>query len=317
MLKIAIVGTGIIGLSHIEAIKKLDSCKLVALCDLNEEKVKKLAEENNVPYFIDYKDIPKSVDCDAVILNLPHGIHCESTVFFLEAGMHVLVEKPMANTVEECKKMIEASKKYNKKLAVAHIQRYFNSNMKVKEFIKSEEFGKLCMYNETRCIDYFDEKRPRWFLDKKMAGGGIVMNYGAHAFDKLIYATDAKPVSIDANCSNIKNGESIEGHAQIFAKFDNGVTATITFNGYSNLIYEAYYHFTNGCIRVLGSDQLEINRGDRTGWHRVDGVNDGLAIVREIEEFRKYVELGEANIPDGEYGMTIIDTIEKIYEHIV
>ena len=114
MLNIAIVGTGIIGLSHIAAIKTLDNCRLCALCDINESVVKPLAEENGVPYFLDYKDIPKSIQCDAVILNLPHGLHCESSVFFLENGIHVLVEKPMANTAEECEKMIEASRKTGK-----------------------------------------------------------------------------------------------------------------------------------------------------------------------------------------------------------
>lgn len=316
MLKIAIVGTGIIGLSHIKAIKQLSCCKLCALCDLNEEKVKALAAENNVPYFTDYKDIPSKTDCDAVILNLPHGLHCESTVFFLEHGIHVLVEKPMANTTEECEKMLAAAKKSGKKLAVAHIQRFFNANQKVKAVVESGELGRLCMYTEARTINYFDASRPRWFLDKKMAGGGIVMNYGAHALDKLFFATGARPVSIDANCSNFKNDASIEGHAQIFAKFDNGMTAAITFSGYTTVIYDSIYYFTNGAMRVIGSDILEINKGDGNGWIRVPDLDDGLELVREIEEFRKYVEDLPSSIPDGEYGKDVISAIEKIYEHI-
>ena len=115
MLNIAIVGTGIIGNSHIKAIQELQDCRLCALCDVNEEVVAELASQHNVPYFLDYKQIPGSVDVDAVILNLPHFLHCEASVFFLEHGIDVLVEKPMANTVEECDRMIEAAEKSGKK----------------------------------------------------------------------------------------------------------------------------------------------------------------------------------------------------------
>ena len=313
MLKIAIVGTGLIGIRHVEAIKKLPDCELVALCDINEEKVKALAEENGVPYFLDYKEIPDKVECDAVILNLPHGIHCESSVFFLDHGIHVLVEKPMANTVEECETMIAAAKRNGKKLAIAHIQRFFTANVMVKNIIESGELGKLCMYNEQRTINYFVDSRPRWMLNKKMAGGGIVMNYGAHALDKMYYVTGARPVSIDANCANFKNGESIEGHAQIFAKFDNGVTASITFSGYTNTLYESIYYFTNGALRVRGSDILDINKDDGKGWVNVPAINDHLELVREIDEFCKYVNGEPSVIPDAEYGRDVIAAIEKAY----
>ena len=99
MIKIAVVGTGAIAAAHIRAISKLPQCELVALCDLNEARVKELSEGLGVPYFLNYKDIPTAVDVDAVILNLPHGLHVSAAVFFLEAGVHVLVEKPMANAI--------------------------------------------------------------------------------------------------------------------------------------------------------------------------------------------------------------------------
>ena len=123
MVRIAVVGTGIIGMSHLEAIKNTGVCTLCAVCDINDAKVKEIAKHYQVPYFTDYHEIVKQVDVDAVIINLPHYLHCESTIFFLEHGVHVLVEKPMANTTEECQRMISASDKSNRKLAVGHVQR--------------------------------------------------------------------------------------------------------------------------------------------------------------------------------------------------
>lgn len=317
MLKIAIVGTGIIANNHIQALSHLSDCELVAVCDINEEKAKKYSEQCGVPYFLDYKDIPKNVDCDAVILNLPHGLHCAASEFFLNAGKHVLVEKPMANTVEECDRMIATAKKSGKKLAIAHIQRFFGSIKTVKRIYKSGELGKLCMYTENRTINYFTPDRPRWFLDKKMAGGGIVMNYGAHAFDKLFsIMDDAKIVSIDAQCSNYKNDLDVEGHAQIFAKFDNGVSAAITFSGYTNTGYEAYYYFTNGALKVMNT-KIEINRGDGNGFTPIEVEASEYSFADEIDAFHKYIKGEPSDIPTPEYSRNIIESIEKVYSNII
>ena len=313
MIKIAIVGTGAIVGPHISAIKELDCCTLVALCDLNEERVSKLAEENGVPYFLDYKEIPEKVDCDAVILNLPHGLHAPVSVFFLERGINVLVEKPMANTASECDEMIAASKKSGAKLAVAHVQRYFKANMKIKEIVDSGELGTLCMYDEQRSINYFLPSRPAWFTNKKMAGGGIVMNYGAHAFDKIFFVTGAHPTFVNSSYANFINDRDVEGHAQIFAKFDNGVSATITLSGYSDVVYEAYYYFTKGALKLTSTSKLEMRREGEKVWTEVPDSNDGLAFVREIDEFCKYVRGEESNIPDGEYGKAIVKAIDALY----
>ena len=155
MIRFAVVGTGIIGRSHINALAKIDEAKLVALSDINEEAVSQLAKELGVPYFTDYRDIPKNVECDAVILNLPHGLHAESTIFFLNSGINVLIEKPMANTKEECEAMLDAAKKTGKQLSVAHPQRHFGAIAKIKEIFDSGKLGKFCMCTGQRSIDFF------------------------------------------------------------------------------------------------------------------------------------------------------------------
>ena len=316
MLKIAIVGTGAIAGSHIKGIAGNENLELVALCDLNEERVKALAEANNVPYFLNYKDIPSAVDCDAVILNLPHGLHVSASVFFLEAGINVLVEKPMANTVEECDIMNEAAVKNGKKLAVAHVQKYMAVNRKIKEIIDSGELGRLCMYNEQRSINYFLPSRAPWFTTKKMAGGGIVMNYGAHAFDRLCYTASCTPVEVMGSCDNFINDRDVEGHAQMMAKCDNGVSATITFSGYSTVDYIIYYYFTGGALRVAGTSYVEIKKEGEREWTRVDVDMSIDPFVRELEDFRKYVIGEESEIPDYEYSRKIIWAIQKGYGEI-
>lgn len=316
MLKIAIVGTGAIASSHIKAIEANDKLKLVALCDLNEERVKALAEQRGVPYFLNYKDIPLAVECDAVILNLPHGLHASASIFFLEAGLHVLVEKPMANTVEECDAMNEAAEKSGKKLAIAHVQRYMAVNRKIKEIIDSGELGRLCMYNEQRSINYFLPSRAPWFTSKKMAGGGIVMNYGAHAFDRLCYTASCSPVEVIGACDNFINDRDVEGHAQMMAKCDNGVSATITFSGYSTVDYIIYYYFTGGALRVVGTSTVEIKKEGERAWSPVAVDMSTDPFILELEDFRKFTNDEPTEIPDYAYSRKIIEAIQKGYGEI-
>ena len=312
MLKIAVIGTGIIGNSHLNAIKQSKMCMLCAICDLNEAAVKTLAEKYQVPYFTDYKEIVTKTEAEAVILNLPHWLHCEVSEFFLNSGIHVLVEKPMANTVEECNRMIEAAVRNNRKLAIGHIQRFFQANRKVKEICQSKELGELCMFNEFRAENYFSQYRPKWFLEKQFAGGGVVMNYGAHALDKIFYVMDSRPVEVNATTGNIKNSCSIEGHGQIHIRFENDVSANITLSGYGNSGYETIYYFSEGALRVTCGTQLSKNVGN--GWETVEVENGKDPFLLQLEEFCKLVKGEFSEIVTGEYAREIIKTIEEIYQ---
>lgn len=312
MINIAVVGTGIIGASHLAAISNSNSCRLCAVCDVNEASASAFAAKYAVPYFLDYRDIPRKTEADAVILNLPHWLHCEATVFFLEQGIHVFVEKPMANSLDECRRMQEAALHSGKKLAVGHLQRFVQANRMVKDIVASGELGRLCMVTEFRTIDYFVQNRPKWFLDKKLAGGGIVMNYGAHALDKLYYILQSRPKRICAVTGNSKNDASIEGHAQIFAEFDCGVSATITFCGYTNAGYETVYYFTDGALKVVDTYQL-FKRAGRE-WIPVQSPEADNSMVMQLEEFCKLIRGENSEMPTGEYGADVIAAIECIYK---
>lgn len=312
MLKIAVVGTGIIGIKHLAAIAESSSCCLCAVCDINESAASASAAKYGVPYFTDFKDIPAKIDADAVILNLPHWLHCEAAVFFLEHGMHVLVEKPMAITTNECHKMIQTAVQTGKKLAIGHLQRFFPANRKVKEFVQSGELGKLCMVTESRTIDYFDDHRPGWFLNKNQSGGGIVMNYGAHALDKLFYILQSKLKRIHAVTGNIKNDATIEGHAQILAEFESGVCASLTFSGYTNSGYESVYYFTEGALKVVGTHQLYVKNGN--DWIPVELLATKSAIADQLEQFCRYIRGDVHEMSTDAYGADIIAAIECIYK---
>jgi len=310
-MRIAVIGTGIIGKSHLQAISRSNQCILDSVCDINEEQARTYAEMYNVPYFTDYRDIPSKTKADAVILNLPHWLHCEVAEFFLNSGLHVLVEKPMAMTKAECDRMNEAAKLSGRKLAVGHIQRFFPANRMIKEICQSGELGKLCMITEYRVVDYFVPTRPKWFLDKNRSGGGVVMNFGAHALDKIFYITDSRPEEILASVDNIKNDYDIEGHAQIMIKLKNHITANVTLGGYHATGYETVYYFTNGALKVMGGTKLF--KRTESGWEEIPQNEKRDSFSLQLEAFYRYVNNQPSEIPTGEYGADVIAAIEKIY----
>ena len=209
MIRIGLVGAGAIGIEHKYAIEKNSNCTVAAICDVVKEKAQELAEGTQARVYTDYKEMQKNEMLDGVILNLPHFLHKEVAVFFLEKHIPTLVEKPMANTVEECEAMIAAAEKNHTPLGVGHVQKYYRAHKYLREIIRKNKLGKLCAITETRNINYFSD-RPKWFLNKEQAGGGILMNYGAHTLDKQFFLTGLSVASVMANGNNFLTDDTIE-----------------------------------------------------------------------------------------------------------
>lgn len=311
MYKIGVIGTGIIGHTHLRTLAQSDECETAAVVDINAEKAEEAAREYGVPFYTDYRDIKESLD--AVIINLPHFLHCEVSCYFLERGIHVLCEKPMATSVSECVKMKGTADKNGAKLAIGHVQRFFGANEVLRNMYKEEKFGKLAMINERRNTNYFSESRPRWFLDKKLAGGGIMMNYGAHGLDKLFSLMgDCKIASFCANCGNLLDGYDVEGHAQVFIKFENGVSSVMTYSAYSDFeINETVYHFRDGAVKIYNSNYIEIAVNGK--FEPYEFKEEMPPFEKQLHQFIRYIKGRESTIPTPEFATRIIETIKKVY----
>ena len=305
MIKIGMIGAGAIALAHADAIAENQDCKLEVVCDIDISKAEKVAIKHNATVVTDYKKINI---VDAVIINLPHYLHCESSCFFLEKGISVLVEKPMANTLDECDKMIKTAKMNNAKLAVGHVQKYFSANREMKKLIESERIGKLCMIHEVRNIDYLSG-RPRWFMKKSMSGGGIVMNYGAHSLDRILYTTGKKIKSVNSVISNPVSDDDVELNAQILLEFEENISATITFCGcHVPGEYEISYYFTNGVAKIKnGNELLVYEKGE---WINYGGESRLMPL--QLCEFVKFIKGEKSEIVTAKEGKEIIEILRKI-----
>lgn len=310
MIKIGIVGAGAICTMHKQAIEKNPDCVMAAVCDLAIEKAQKAVEGTEARAYTDYKDMAEKEELDAVILNLPHFLHKDVTIYFLEKKIAVLVEKPMAITTEECDAMAEASRKSGAPLAIGHVQKYHACYKKVKEYIQTGELGKLAHITETRNSDYFTG-RPRWFLDKKTAGGGIIYNYGAHTLDKIRYTTGLEVEEVMAVGNNFLNEENVEASAQMYLKLTGGVGAACTYSaGLVPSQYETYFYFTEGAAWVQEGYYLYVSKKGAP-YEKVELDYSYTIFDEQLAEFVKLIKGEESHVITPEYGKAVISVLER------
>ena len=308
--RIGIVGAGAIGVSHKKAIGTNMACELAAVCDTVQEKAENLAQGTGARVYTDYRQMQEAEKLDAVILNLPHFLHKSVAVYFLEKGIHVLVEKPMALTTEECDAMIAASRKTGAKLAVGHVQKYFPCYRILKEMIEEKRFGRLCGIREVRNCDYFTN-RPAWFLDRKLAGGGILMNYCAHTLDKIFYSTGLRAKEVYAAGNNFLTDDTVEAMAQVMVVFDGNVNGTFCYCGCkAPADYRTDFYFTNGAVQIRDGCDMWISESGNE-FVRIEQCDSFDIFGFQLGEFVKLLNGEESEVVSPEYGRDVISVLEK------
>ena len=202
-VKFAIVGMGALAAKHIEGVKLKngDLCELVAICDINEAALKRRGNEFGIDEscrYTDYAEMLKAGGFDAVIIVTPDQIHREQAIMALEAGYHVLCEKPLAQSMDDCRRMVEAADKSGKKFMTGQVCRKAPGFVKAKELVDSGEIGDLFFVESEYAHDY-QFMKPEWRKDPVNLRYSIIGG-GCHAIDLLRWiAGDPEKVSAFAN----------------------------------------------------------------------------------------------------------------------
>ncbi|WP_449462298.1 Gfo/Idh/MocA family oxidoreductase [Tardisphaera miroshnichenkoae] len=204
-VKIGLIGAGGIAEVHYQKYMALPNVEVVAISDINEEVIKRRAKEWNVPNaFRDYNEMLSSVRLDGVSVCTPHKYHAPAAIAALNAGVNVLVEKPMASSAEEAYAMYKAAEKNGKVLMVGFQSRYNPELQAAKKFIESGFLGKA-YYAEAaegarrRGIPGWGPNESPTFISKSAAGGGVTLDIGVYALDDVLYLLNHPvPVSVSA-----------------------------------------------------------------------------------------------------------------------
>lgn len=185
IVRFAVVGTEGIGVAHIQGIHNTKEAALTAVCDINEEYAAKAAKNNGLDrYFTDYDQMLAAGGFDCVVICSPDSFHCYQSVKALEAGYHVLCEKPLAMRLDECQQIVDAAKAANKYFMVGQVCRKTPAFALMKQMVDNGDIGELFYVESEYAHDYSILKRGEWrkdpgYLRYPVVGGGC------HAMDLL------------------------------------------------------------------------------------------------------------------------------------
>ncbi len=189
-VRIGIIGCGgIANGKHMPSLKKLPKVEMVAFCDIVEERAVKAAKDygaEGAAVYTDYRKLLERGDIDVVHVLTPNKQHSFITVDALEAGKHVMCEKPMAINSAEAKKMLDAAKRAGNKLTIGYQNRFRPENMYLKRCVDNDDLGRVYY---AKALAVRRRGVPTWgvFLDAENQGGGPLIDIGTHALDLTLW----------------------------------------------------------------------------------------------------------------------------------
>jgi UDP-N-acetyl-2-amino-2-deoxyglucuronate dehydrogenase len=227
-LRFALIGCGVIGPTHAEAINSLPDAELVAVADIIPARAQKLADKYGVKAYTDVQEMLAREQLDVVNICVPSGLHGEIACQAMRTGKHVIIEKPMEIRLETIDEMLRVQREANVKLAVISQHRFDPASMHVHRLLEEQAFGRLVLGNTLvpwwRSQAYYDSGawRGTWALD----GGGVLMNQAIHSIDLLQWFMG--PVkSIYAYTDTLVHSMETEDVAVAVLRFANGAPGTI------------------------------------------------------------------------------------------
>lgn len=243
MLKVGVIGGGSISEFHIKPYVANEEVELMALCDSNEQRLAEVGKRYGVTkLYSNSAELLKNEEIDAVSICTWNNTHAEIAIAALEAGKHVLVEKPLSMTVEQALAVEAAVEKSGKILQVGFVRRHGDNTKLLKQLIDQDEFGEI-YYAKASCLRRLGNPGG-WFSDQAKSGGGPLIDLGVHMIDICWYLMGKpRPVSISGNTysklgnrSHIENLSfykaadynptinNVEDMANALIRFDNGAS---------------------------------------------------------------------------------------------
>ncbi len=303
-LKCAVIGTGYLGKFHAEKYANLPDCELVAVVDINEETAKTIAEKHNAQALTDYTTLLGKVD--AVSIVVPTTLHYQVAKDFLNAGAHVLIEKPITTTVEQADELIAIAKEKNLILQVGHLERF---NPAVLALDKDEK----PLFIESHRLSPFNPRAN---------DVSVVLDLMIHDIDIILALVNSEVVKIDASGTAVlTKGTDI---ANTRLTFKNGCVANVTASRISMKLERkmrlfrpssyASVDFQNRILQKYRTGDKEMFPGVPEILSEEATFETSDALMAEIQQFISCIQTGQQPLVTGEAARLALATAIKITE---
>lgn len=271
MINVGVIGCGKIAqVRHLPEYEAHPSVRIVGVCDAQKSRAEEVAGKFHARVYASYEEMLGDEDIDAVSVCTANYSHCQITLKALEAGKHVLCEKPMAVTYEECKKMVETARQTGKFLMIGHNQRLTDTHRKAKELVEKGEIGKVLTFKSTfghaGPESWAVDKNNIWFFDKAAASFGAMADLGVHKTDLIQFLLSDKIKEAFAVTGTLdkkdKQGNSIgvDDNAICIYKLESGIigNVNVSWSYYGEEDNSTTLYGTEGCMKIYADPDHSI-----------------------------------------------------------
>ncbi|AMV48460.1 Gfo/Idh/MocA family protein [Paraburkholderia caribensis] len=241
-LRLGMIGLGLAGAGMLPAVFEDSRFKLTAVADPNSLLRERFAKDHDCLIFDSAEALLNASCVDAVYIATPHQVHCEHVVLAATHGVHAVVEKPMALTLEDCDTMQDAVERAGTVLIVGHTHSFDPAVLAIRDVIRGGSVGRLAMISMINYTDFLYRPRRPEELDTSK-GGGILFNQIPHQVDTIRLLAGSDVTSVRAASHMLDPTRPTEGCCTAFLEFSDGAAATLTYSGYDHFDSDEFHEW--------------------------------------------------------------------------
>jgi len=230
-LRVGVAGLGSVAAQILPCFRDLPGVRLAGAADVRKEARDDFAKVYDLPAHADVAVMCRSNDIDAVWIATPNTVHCEHAIAAAENGKHVICEKPMAVTLEQCDAMIDAAERNGVRLLQGHSKIFDSPIRAMRDVVASGRIGRVIQINSWNFNDWLQRPRLASEVDTRL-GGGLVYRQGPHMVDVVRYVAGGLATCVRAVAGRHDPHFDTEGNFSALVEFEGGAVASLGFNGY-------------------------------------------------------------------------------------
>lgn len=296
-VNVGVVGVGAMGHNHVRVYTRLKNANLLAVSDLMKGTLAEVSKKYNTVGFVDYDNVLKMPEIDAVSVCVPTTYHYEVVMSAIEQGKHVLVEKPIAFTLKEAKDMVRAARKEGVKLATGHVERFNPAVLEAKKLLRDKLIGEVVSVSAKRVGPF----PPR------IKDVGVTIDLAIHEVDVMAYLMDSPVSKVYAHVGSRLEKCEYEDHAEIMMEFYNNAIGMLEVNWLTP--YKKRQLEVTGTDGIISLDYIDQTVEIFGKNARNVRVPHHEPLMEELDSFLNAIMLDEKPKITGEDGIHALKTV--------
>lgn len=318
--RVGVIGAGQAGERNAIGFHELPNAEVVGIADLDRQRAAQLAANFGATVYGDWREM-LAVGLDILVVALPHGMHVEPTEAAAKAGVHVLMEKPIATNLADGRRIVELCATHNVKLATSFVHRYRDESQLLYGWLREGLLGVPVMAREIMNIER-TAATPKWVMTKELGGGGVLMYSAVHAIDRLRWLVGRDVVKVTAHTHRLPPETEVEDAVSALLTFVDGVSATLVTAAPTYPARPTIWE--SEVIGTLGLGRLRNREWAQMSSHAGQLHQDTTAVPEKLGQHYNFVRQAAAfvdailndSVPpaSGEDGLAVLEIALAIYE---